>query len=453
MAGSITIKRGKDIKLVGASEKTLHPYSSADVVALKPTDFNGVTPKLLVKEGEEVKAGTPIFYEKQNDRVKFASPVSGEVTEIVRGAKRKILEIRILADKEIRYEEFGSADASAMSKEEVTDKLLDAGMWPLIRQRPFSVIADPFSIPRDIIISGFDSAPLGPEMDFILQGQEKEFQAGVNALSRLTKGKVRLNVSSKHHGAAVYKDIVGVDKTEFSGPHPAGNVSVQIHHTEPLNKGEVIWYVYPQEVVIIGRLFLTGRYEGTRRIAINGSMINKAAYAEVMTGTNLKGLLAGQLKEGHVRVISGNVLTGRQVAEDGFLGFFSSQVCAIPEGDHHKFLLTEGWLSPGFNRFSMSRAYPSWLMPNKTYDLDTNLNGEIRSFVMTGQMEKVFPFDIYPMQLIKAVMANDIDKMESMGIYEVDAEDFALCEVVCTSKIDIQKVIREGMESLRMEIA
>jgi Na+-transporting NADH:ubiquinone oxidoreductase subunit A len=453
MAGSIRIKKGKDIKMVGSSEKTIIPYSSPDVVAVKPTDFVGIKPKMLLKEGAEVKAGTPLFHEKQNDKILFSSPVSGEVTEIVRGAKRKILEVRILADKETRFEEYGAADPKSLTKEQVTDKMLKAGVWPLLRQRPFSTVADPFGVPRDIYISGFDSAPLGPELDFLIKGQEKEFQAGIDALSRLTKGKVHLATSSQHNGHSVYSGVQGVEKTEFSGPHPSGNVSVQVHHTKALNKGEVIWYTYPQEVIIIGRLFLTGKYDARRRIALNGSMVEKPAYHEVIGGTSLKGILKGNLKEGHRRVISGNVLTGAKVSEEGFLGAFDTQVCVIPEGDHHKFLLTDGWLSPGLKRFSMSRSYPSWLMPGKKYDLDTNLNGEIRSFVVTGQLEQVFPFDIYPMQLIKSVMANDIDKMESMGIYEVDAEDFALCEVACTSKIDIQKVIRDGMESLRMELA
>jgi len=453
MAGSIRIKKGKDIKLIGSSEQHLRAYSSPDVVALKPTDFVGLTPKMLLKEGAEVKAGTPVFREKKNDKILFSSPVSGEVTEIVRGAKRKILEIRILADKENRYEDYGTADPKSLSKEQVTEKMLKAGVWPLLRQRPFSTIADPFGAPRDIYISGFDSAPLAPELDFLIKGEEKEFQAGINALGRLTKGKVHLATSSQHKGHLVYSGVQGVEKTEVSGPHPAGNVSVQIHHTKPLNKGETIWYTYPQEVIIIGRLFLHGKYDARRRVAVNGSMIDKPDYQDVIGGSSLKNIVKGKIKEGRSRLISGNVLTGTQVQEDGFLGFYDSQLCAIPEGDHHKFLLTEGWLSPGLNRFSMSRSYPSWLMPGKKYDLDTNLNGEIRSFVMSGQLEKVFPFDIYPMQLIKAVMANDIDKMESMGIYEVDAEDFALCEVACTSKIDIQKVIREGMENLRMELA
>ena len=453
MAGSIRIKKGKDIKMIGSSEKNLLPYVSPDVVAIKPTDFVGLKPKMLLKEGAEVKAGTPVFHEKQNDKILFSSPVSGEITEIVRGAKRKILEVRILVDKETRYEDHGSADPKSLTKEQVTEKMLNAGVWPLLRQRPFSTVADPFAMPRDIYVSGFESAPMAPEMDFLIKGSEKEFQAGIDALSKLTKGKVHLATSAQHNGHAVYSGIQGVEKTEFSGPHPAANISVQVAHTKPLNKGETIWYTYPQEVIIIGRLFLTGKYDARRRVAVSGSMVNSPSYQEVMGGTSLKGILNGRLKEGHRRVIAGNVLTGTKVNEDGFLGFFDSQICAIPEGDHHKFLLTDGWLSPGLKRFSMSRAYPSWLMPGKKYDLDTNLNGEIRSFVVTGQMEKVFPFDIYPMQLIKAVMANDIDKMESMGIYELDAEDFALCEVACTSKIDIQKVIREGMESLRMELA
>lgn len=337
-----------------------------------------------------------------------------------------------------------------MSREAVVDTMLQTGLWPLLRQRPFSIIADPYAVPRDIYISCFDTHPLGVDMDYVLEGQEAEFQAGIDALNMLIEGQVNLNLPGK--GAEGFAKTKGVKVNRFEGPHPAGNVGVQIHHLKPINKGEQVWYTYPQEVMTIGRLFLTGRYDARRRIALAGSRAGDRQYYEVIQGTSLKGLLNGRITDSNSRIISGNVLTGDKVSAEGFLGFFANQITVIPEGNHHKFLLTDGWLSPGLNRFSMSRAYPSWLM-NKKYDLDTNLNGEIRSFVITGQLEKVFPFDIYPMQLIKAVMINDIDNMEKLGIYEVDAEDFALCEVVCTSKVDIQKVIREGMENLRLELA
>ncbi|NNC83327.1 MAG: Na(+)-translocating NADH-quinone reductase subunit A [Flavobacteriales bacterium] len=453
MSKTVRIKRGKDIRLIGEAAKQIAPYQNPDVVALKPTDFVGHIPKLLLKQGAEVKAGTPLFYDKQNEKVVFTSPVSGEVADIVRGAKRRILEVRILADKANQSIDFGKMDLDSLNREQVIEKMMQAGVWPTIRQRPFSIIADPHGMPKAIHVSCFDSAPLAPEMDYILEGQEKEFQAGIDALNKLCPGKVNLNLPAQ--GGEGFSQTQGVTVNRFSGPHPAGNVGVQVHHLDPINKGEVIWYTYPQEVIIIGRLVLEGKYDARRRVALTGSMVSedKRQYHEVMTGTSLRSYLHGALEKGDKRVISGNVLTGTRVDSEGFLGYFDSQVTVIPEGNEHKFLLTEGWLSPGLDRFSMSRAYPAWLMGKKKYDLDTNLNGEKRAFVVTGQLEKVFPFDIYPMQLVKAIMVNDIDNMEKMGIYEVDAEDFALPEVVCTSKIDIQKVVREGMENLRAEIS
>jgi len=451
MSQTIRIKRGKDIHLIGEAETSISEYNAPDVVALKPTDVVGLNPKLLLKEGAPVKAGTPLFHEKTNDRIVFPSPVSGVVSEIVRGAKRKILEIRVKNDGAGTAEDFGMSDPASMNREQVIDKMLTGGVWPLMRQRPFSTIANPTDVPKGIFISCFDSAPLAPDMDLMIQGQEEAFKAGVEVLRKISNDKVHLNIGAQ--GGSFFSGVSGVTVNRFEGPHPASNVGVQVHHLDPINRGEKIWYTYPQEVIIIGRLFLSGAYDGKRKVALTGSMAKDRGYHTVMTGTPLASIINGRLEEGAKRIISGTVLTGTKVEEDGFLGYFDNQITVIPEGDQHKFLLTDGWLSPGFKRFSMSRAYPSWLMGKKKYDLDTNLNGEIRSFVVTGQLEKVFPFDIYPMQLIKAIMVNDIDNMEKMGVYEVDAEDFALCEVACTSKIDIQNVVREGMERLRAELS
>jgi Na+-transporting NADH:ubiquinone oxidoreductase subunit A len=453
MSKTIRIKRGKNIRLVGEAGSKISAYSHPDVVAVKPTDFVGLVPRLLLKEGAEVKAGTPIFHDKFNDKIVFPSPVSGEIAEIVRGAKRRIMEVRILTDKETRSEDFGAFALDTLNREQTIEKMLNAGVWPLIRQRPFSTIADPHDVPKEIHISCFDNAPLAPDFDYIMQGSEKEFQAGIDVLNKLCDGKVNLNIPEQ--GGTAFSSVSNANINKFSGPHPSSNVGVQIHHLNPINKGEVVWYTYPQEVIVIGRLALTGKYDARKKICLTGSMVKEDSrqYHDVIAGTSLKSILSGALNAGDSRVISGNVLTGTRIDSEGFLGYFDSQVTVIPEGNQHKFLLTEGWLSPGLKRFSMSRAYPSWLMGAKKYDIDTNLNGEIRSFVMTGQLEKVFPFDIYPMQLIKAIMINDIDNMEKMGVYEVDAEDFALAEVACTSKIDIQKVVREGMENLRAELS
>jgi Na+-transporting NADH:ubiquinone oxidoreductase subunit A len=451
MSQTIRIKRGKDIHLIGEAKTSISEYNAPDVVALKPTDVVGLNPKLLLKEGAPVKAGTPLFHEKTNDKIVFPSPISGVVSEIVRGAKRKILEIRVKNDGAATSEDFGMSDPTSMNREQVIDKMLKGGVWPLMRQRPFSIIANPTDVPKGIYISCFDSAPLAPDMDLVIQGQEEAFKAGVEVLRKISNDKVHLSIGTQ--GGTFFSGISGVTVNRFEGPHPASNIGVQVHHLDPINRGEKIWYTYPQEVVIIGRLFLSGRYDGKRKVALTGSMAKDRGYHTVMTGAPLAPIVNGRLEEGAKRIISGTVLTGTKVEEDGFLGYFDNQITVIPEGDQHKFLLTDGWLSPGLKRFSMSRAYPSWLMGKKKYDLDTNLNGEIRSFVVTGQLEKVFPFDIYPMQLIKAIMVNDIDNMEKMGVYEIDAEDFALCEVACTSKIDIQNVVREGMERLRAELS
>ncbi|NNE26080.1 MAG: Na(+)-translocating NADH-quinone reductase subunit A [Saprospiraceae bacterium] len=448
------IKKGLNIKLKGEADKVLSETNTSAICAIKPTDFVGLIPKLAVKQGDEVKAGDVLFYDKSNDKVKFTSPVSGEVAEVVRGAKRKIMEVRVLADKGTTYRSF-QTDGIGSDAAKIKEVLLESGCWPFIRQRPFGVIADPEDTPKSIHISGFDTNPLGPDVNFICRGNETHLKSGVEVLKYLTSGKIHLNLSSDAGADTSFKDIEGIERNYFSGPHPAGNIGVQIHKIEPISKGDIIWYLYPQEVITIGKLFSTGHLDMSRIVALTGSQVKGPKYFKTIIGAQLNTLVEDNLEEGDNRVVSGNVLTGSTVGKDGFLGFYDSQVTVLPEGNEYKFFLTDGWLSPGLSkkRFSMSRAYPSWLFPNKTYELDTNINGEERAFVVTGQLEKVFPFDIYPMQLIKSIMVNDIDLMEKLGIYEVDAEDFALCEVVCTSKINIQEIVREGLENLRAEMA
>lgn len=448
MSKYVKIKRGLDVKLKGAAEKIHGSAPAPDVYAIKPTDFTGIVPKLLVKQGDQVKAGSPLFYSKTNEAVKFTSPVSGEVAEIVRGAKRKILEIRILPDKEILYQEFSKADPKALSREQVKNMLLESGAWPLVMQRPYNVIANPSATPKSIFISAFDSNPLAPDNDFVLHNSGNEFQAGLDALSKLTDGKIHLNVSADLTPAKVFTEAKGVQLNKFSGPHPAGNVGVQIHHIDPINKGEVVWVLGPQDVVIIGRLFLNGRYDATRTIALAGSQVKSPKYYKVITGASVSKLLAGNLIEDKNRVISGNVFTGKQILTDGFLGYYSNQLTVIPEGDEEEFM---GWLMPGSEKFSFSRTFTSWMSPGKEYVLNTNLHGEERPFVVTGIYEKVFPFDIYPMQLLKAILVEDIDMMEKLGIYEVAEEDFALVEFICPSKIDSQKIVRKGLNIIQKE--
>jgi Na+-transporting NADH:ubiquinone oxidoreductase subunit A len=450
MSENIKIKRGLNIKLQGEAAKTVITLPLPEIFAIKPPDITGFSPKLSVKVGDEVKAGTQLLYEKNNESIKFSSPVSGEVVEILRGEKRVILEVKILADKEIKYEPFNTADPNNLSSEQVTEALLNSGAWPFIRQRPFGIVANPGEKPKSIFISAFDSSPLAPDYDFIMAGHEADFQTGLDALKKLTDGTIHLNVRSGST-AVVFMQAKGVQLNNISGPHPAGNVGTQIHHIDPLNKGETVWYINPQDVLIIGRLFNEGRFDASRVIALTGSSVNDPKYYKTIIGCAVKHKLDdGGLKGGEHRIISGNVLTGKQISAYGYLGFYDTQLTVIPEGHEFEFM---GWLAPGFNKFSMSRAFFSWLKPNKKHELDTNLHGEDRPFVVTGEYEKVFPMDIYPVHLLKSILVEDIDMMEKLGIYEVVEEDFALCEVVCTSKIKSQEIIRRGLDIVRRELS
>ncbi len=448
MSKDIRIKRGLNIKLKGAADKILATFDPPGIFAITPEDFKGINPKLVVKEGDEVLAGQPIMFDKNMERVKFCSPVSGEVTEIVRGPKRKLLEIRILQDKELKYVSFPSHSPSDLSRDKIVETLLESGLWPFLRQRPYGVIANPKDTPKSIHISCFDSNPLGPDVDFTLHGLEQDFNIGLEALKRLTSGKIHLNVDGSTNPNKAFTEAKGVQINRFRGPHPAGNIGVQIHHIEPINKGEVIWYLYPQDVVCLGRLFSTGKADFTKIIALTGSELLKPRYVRTLPGAQVKPLLADNVKEGKVRIISGNILSGRKIEKDGFLGFYDTQITTILEGDQPEFF---GWLIPDPNKFSNSRTLFSWLQPNKEYVLDTNMHGEERAFVVTEEYEKVFPFDIYPVHLIKSVMINDIDSMEKLGIYEVAPEDFALCEFVCTSKINSQEIVRQGLDVIHKE--
>jgi Na+-transporting NADH:ubiquinone oxidoreductase subunit A len=448
MSDTIKIKKGLDIQLVGEAKKSLTEVSSR-TYASKPINFIGVFPKVLVHEGDEVKAGTALYYDKYNDRVKFTSPVSGKVQEIRRGPKRVLLEIVIQAANTMEYLDFGSADPNSLSKEQVTEKLLESGVWPVIRQRPYSTIANPDDSPKAIFISAFDTHPLAPDYNFIIEGQEQHFQTGLDALKKLTDGTVHLNIPDKPETSTVYQNARGVQINRFLGPHPAGNISTQVSRIDPINRGETIWYLRPQEVVTIGRLFLNGKYDATKIFALTGSGVKNPAYFKSLNGVCIDTMTKDNVKEGKNRYISGNTLTGAKIEKLGYVDFYDSQISVIPEGDYYEFF---GWAMPGFNKFSFYTSFFSWLRPRKKYSLDTNLHGGERAFVMTGKYEQVFPFDIYPMQLIKAIMIEDIDQMENLGIYEIDEEDFALCEFIDTSKTEIQAVVRKGLDLMRKEM-
>jgi Na+-transporting NADH:ubiquinone oxidoreductase subunit A len=450
MSETITIKKGLDINLLGEAEKAIHSVDAA-LYAIKPVDFIGVFPKVLVQEGDRVKAGTQLFFDKYRDNIRFSSPVSGAVKEIRRGAKRVLLEIIIEADEQQQYEDFGKADPNSLSREKIIKVLLQSGVWPVIRQRPYKVIANPDDKPKAIFISAFDTSPLAPDYNFIVEGQNESFQAGLDALKKLTTGIIHLNLRSYGNQSEVFTNAKNVQINYFNGPHPAGNVGTQINKLDPINKGEVIWHLRPQEVLTIGRLFTEGRFNHERIIALTGSEVLKPAYFKAKTGVNISILLENNLKEGKLRFISGNPLTGKKIDKNGFVSFYDDQVTVLPEGDYYEMF---GWLLPGFGKFSNSRTFFSWLhSKTKKYRLDTNYHGGPRAFVMTGEMEKVFPFDIYPLQLIKAIMVEDIDAMENLGIYEVDEEDFALVEFIDTSKTEIQSIVRKGLDLMRKEMS
>lgn len=451
MSKTVRLRKGLDIRLVGVANKVKTEAKMPKTVSIRPADFHGMTPKMLIKEGEQINAGDIVFQDKYSESIKYASPVNGTLEAIVRGAKRKIMEIVISVSESQNLEGGTPIDIASLSGEEVKNAMLSSGLWPFVRQRPLDVVANPNNEPKAIFVSAFDSSPLAPDFDFVLHGKSEEFQAGLDAISKLTSGKVHLTLNGKAPADAAFTGAKGVQINKITGKHPAGNVGTQIHHVDPVNKGEFVWVVNAQDVAIIGRYFTTGKYNAKRTIALTGSEIKDPQYVETIIGANVADILEGQITSDNVRVISGNVLTGNKIEQDGYLGFYHNQITVIPEGDQLKFVLTTGWMGPGFDKFSNSRLFPTYLLGKKKFKLDTNMNGEERAFVVTGELDKVFPFDILPMQLVKAAITNDIDGMENLGIYEVAPEDFALCEYVCTTKIDIQDKIRQGLDVIAEE--
>ena len=394
--------------------------------------------------------GSPVFCDKYNDVVIFVSPASGVVDKIIRGEKRRILAVTITSDGKFTQLNSKAKDFSKLDRLELKTDLLKSGLWPFLRMRPIDIIARPEDNPKSIFISSFDTNPLSPDYDFIMHNKSAEFNAGLELLNILTDGSVHLQI--RKNSDEVFSNAKNVKTHLVKGPHPSGNVGVQMHEIDPINKGEVVWYINPQDVMILGRYSLTGAYDAKKVICIGGENVNSPKYVKTISGSSIESILEGAEITENSRLISGNPLTGQKLEKDSFLGFYHHQLTVLPEGNEYKFFLSEGWLSLGFNRFSASKSYPTWLMPkSKTYQFDTNLNGEERSFVVSGQYEKVFPFDIYPVQLIKSIVTNDIEKMENLGIYEVSPEDFALCEFVCTSKINIQEIVRNGLDLIYKE--
>ena len=448
MANVIKLRKGLDINLKGKAAEELVTVKEPGFYALVPDDFPGVTPKVVVKEQEYVMAGGPLFIDKNHPEVKFVSPVSGVVTSVERGARRKVMNIVVEAAAEQDYEEFGKQDVARMNADRVKELLLQSGMFAFIKQRPYDVIADPAVAPRAIFVSAFDSNPLAPEFEFALKGEEANFQTGLDALAKIAKTYLGISVKQK---SAALTQAKNVTITAFDGPNPAGNVGVQINRIAPVVKGETVWTIDPQAVIFIGRLMNTGRVDMTRTVAVTGSEVLKPAYTKLRVGALLTSVFAGNVtKDKELRYISGNVLTGKQVSPNGFLGAFHSQVSVIPEGnDIHEML---GWIMPRFNQFSVNHSYFSWLLGKKEYTIDARIKGGERHMIMSGEYDKVFPMDILPEFLIKAIIAGDIDRMEALGIYEVAPEDFALCEFVDSSKLELQRIVRAGLDMLRAEM-
>ena len=446
MSKDIKVKKGLNLRFKGEAEQTLVEAPKSKTFAIKPPDFHAVVPKLVLKEGAKVQAGEVIFFSKYNEAVKFSSPVSGTIVEVVRGAKRRVLEIVIEADAVNSYKEYGTMSAESSDAEAVKTRIFESGCGAFIKQRPYDIVANPEDAPKAIYISAYNTAPLAADPEFILQDQKAEFQEGIKALKKLTAGKVYLAVNKK---SSNLKDIQDVEILNVSGPHPAGNVGVHVHETEPINGGDRVWTVGPEDVAIIGRLFLTGKFDAKRTIAVVGADAKDKKYFRTLLGTNVSALV-GEVNESVSRIISGDMLTGLRLTNNQFVGFYDNTVTVIPEGNNYRMF---GWLPFTYNNIhSMSKTSLSWMFPNKKYDVNTNLNGEERALVVTGEMEEEMPLDVYPMQLLKACMTGDVEKMENLGIYEVIPEDFALVDYVNTSKIEAQEIIRLGLDLMITEV-
>ena len=446
MSKDIIVKKGLDINLVGDASKTLDISKDSKLFSVYPDDFHGVYPRLTVKVDDKVKVGDVLFFDKNNEEVKFVSPISGKISEIQRGERRKVVSIDIQSDKNNDYKDFGKLDAKS-DKSKIIEYLLNSGLWPFIKQRPYDIIADHKIQPKAIFISGFSSAPLSADLDFISQDYQDKIQNAINVLSKLTDGEVHMSV--RKNSDSFISDLKNITVHNVSGPHPAGNVGTLINKVSPINKGEVAWTIALHDLILIGSTIESGRFSSERIVALVGSSIDNPRYIKTYIGSQMSTILGKGVKDDS-RIISGNILTGKQTSMDGHLDYYSNTITAIPEGDDYDLF---GWTRPIFDKISASRALTfSWLFPNKKFDLNTNTNGEHRAFVVTGSYEKVFPLDIFPMRILKACMYNDLGEMEALGMYEVAPEDFALTEFICVSKQPHQQIIRKGLDLMKKEL-
>jgi len=443
------LKQGFEIKLAGEASHDFLPATSS-TFAMRPMDYRGIAPipKLFVEVGQEVKAGQPLFFNKSTPDIVYAAPVSGEVVEVRRGAKRAISDVVILADKKLTHHTVTAPDINKASREELVAFLMKSGAWPMINKRPFDVIASPDEMPRDIFISTFDTAPLAPDSMILIKGKEKDFQAGVNALAQLTEGSVHLGINNSAAGSWL-SSVNNAEKHYFSGKHPAGNVGIQIHHINPIKSNDSVWTLGIQEVASIGALFTKGYLDTSRKVALVGDEFETTGYVDTYMGANIGELVKNNMTGDNTRIIAGDVLTGRTVATEDFLSAKTDQITTIKEGDYNEFL---GWLVPIAPRPSTSGTFPNFLYPNHKFIADTNTHGEKRAFVASGDYESVLPMDIYPQHLMKAILANDYERMEGLGINELSEEDIAICEFACVSKQPLQKILRQGLDMMREQL-
>ena len=451
--GYVALDKGHDILLEGDPEEKFYSSGGAKTFALQPQNFIGMSPipKVTADVGQEIKAGDPLFFDKKRPEIIYVAPVSGEVIAINRGQKRSIAEIVILADKEIKHKQFTPPSLDA-PREELVSFLLGSGGWSMFRERPFDIVPNIDSIPKSIFISTFDTAPLAPDLDFVVEGREAAFQKGLDVLNKLTTGAVHLGLDARDQElppSPAFTEAEGVVKTWFRGPHPSGNVGVHIHHVDPINSGDKVWSLGVQEVITLGELFISGKFDSTRVVCIGGAEIENPAYYKTYQGANLGDLLADRLTEDHVRIISGDVLSGKIKKKESYLNFYDDQVSVLEEGDKEELF---GWLLPLSARPSISRTFPNFIFPDIKFNGNTNNHGEERAFVVTGQYESVLPMDIYPQHLMKAIIVNDYERMEGLGIYELNEEDLALCEFACTSKQPLQAILRQGLDTMREQL-
>lgn len=449
MANVIKLRKGLNIHLKGTAAQTKRVVGACTEYVVRPDTFEGVVPKLVVHEGDRVEVGDALFVDKNFPEVRFASPVSGTVKAVERGERRKILGIRLQADEVQKYHDFGRRDVSSLSADGVKNALLEAGLFGYIYQLPYAVSTNPQTMPKAIFVSALRDMPLANDFEYELQGNERDFQTGLTALSKMATTYLGIGKNQEADALVNAKDV---EVTVYDGPCPAGNVGVQVNHISPVNKGEVVWTVDPTFVIFFGRLFNTGKVNLLRTIALGGSAMASPMYVDALIGTPFSVILKDALtRQEDLRLINGNPLTGTKSCLEDSVGVKTSEITAIPEGADANEMF--GWIMPRTNHFSTSRSYFSWLMAKKAYDLDARVKGGERHIIMSGEYDSVLPMDIYGEFLIKAIIVGDIDKMEQLGIYEVSPEDFALAEFVDSSKLELQRIVRQGLNMLRKENA